>query len=380
MRPMRSAATFRAAPTAMTQHVIALLGRKDEPTDAVEEYCRYLGAALRAHDMQLEIRRVPWERHGWHAALNALRLQAATWRGTWVLVQYTALSWSERGFPQKFLRVLKILKSAGARVAIVFHDIEPYGGARLVDSFRRAIQVRTMRRALAAADLAVLTVPAEKISWRPGPGSHVAFVPVGANLPIPAEPPAHPQQTDIPTIGVFSITGGEAGARETELIIRSVRHAAQQLGPLRLCVFGRHAELRRQVLQDGLRDAPVELSVEGVISPEQVVERLSASDVVLFVRGGISTRRGSAIAAIACGTPTIGYVGSETAYPITEAGVLLVSPQIPEELPAALIRVLADNELRASLRLRNAMIYTEYLSWPAIATRFAALLQKFPSS
>ena len=44
---------------------IALLGRKDEPTDAVEEYCRYLAAALQAHDIQLEIRRVPWEIDGW---------------------------------------------------------------------------------------------------------------------------------------------------------------------------------------------------------------------------------------------------------------------------------------------------------------------------
>ena len=30
----------------MTLLAIALLGRKDEPTDAVEEYCRYLSAAL----------------------------------------------------------------------------------------------------------------------------------------------------------------------------------------------------------------------------------------------------------------------------------------------------------------------------------------------
>jgi hypothetical protein len=32
----------------MSQLVIALLGRKDEPTDGVEEYCRYPGEALRA--------------------------------------------------------------------------------------------------------------------------------------------------------------------------------------------------------------------------------------------------------------------------------------------------------------------------------------------
>ena len=110
----------------MNLPVIALLGRKDEPTDAVEEYCRYLGAALHSYDIQLEIRRVPWEIHGWSDSLTALRLQAADWRDCWVLVQYTALAWSSRGFPQRFLRVLNILKSAGARIGIVFHDASPF--------------------------------------------------------------------------------------------------------------------------------------------------------------------------------------------------------------------------------------------------------------
>ena len=61
----------------MTRQLIALLGRKDEPTDAVEEYCRYLGTALQLHGFQMQIRRVPWELHGWRQSLRALRLQSA---------------------------------------------------------------------------------------------------------------------------------------------------------------------------------------------------------------------------------------------------------------------------------------------------------------
>jgi glycosyltransferase involved in cell wall biosynthesis len=354
---------------------IALLGRKDEPTDAVEEYCRYLGEALRSHDMQLEIRRVPWEIRGWSEALRGLCLQATNWRGTWVLVQYTALAWSKRGFPQKFLRALKILKSAGARVAIVFHDVEPYPGTRLIDSFRRAVQVRTMRRASKLADLSIFTVPPEKVSWCPQPRG-ATFIPVGPNLPIPLPAPVPAVHDAVPTVGVFSITGGQAGVCETQLIIHCVRRAAQKLGRLRLSVFGRHAELRGQDLANSLRDLPVELSVEGVVSSEEVVERLGACDVLLFVRGPISSRRSSAIAGIACGVPLIAYAGSETAPPITDAGVVLVDPLVPDELPNALVRALSDPALRASLRQRNAAIYNEYLSWPAIAARFAALLQR----
>ena len=64
----------------MTTPSIALLGRKDEPTDAVEEYGGNLADGLLAHDIELEIRRVVWEIHGWPDALHALRLHAARWR------------------------------------------------------------------------------------------------------------------------------------------------------------------------------------------------------------------------------------------------------------------------------------------------------------
>lgn len=358
----------------MTILAIALLGRKDEPTDAVEEYCRYLAAALQTHRIQMEIRRVPWEIHGWSGALNALSSQAAQWHGTWVLLQYTALAWSSRGFPHKVIRALKILKAAGARVGIVFHDVEPYSGTRLIDSVRRFVQVRTMRRALALADLAIFTVPPEKLSWPRGLPPQTAFIPVGPNLPIPEPPPAHSPQNSVSTIGVFSITGGESGAQETREILGAVRYASQKLGKLRLAVFGRHAELRQADLCAGLRELPVELSVEGVLAEQQVVERLRSCDVLLFVRGGISTRRGSAIAGIACGVPMIAYAGPETAWPILDAGVILIPPHDPAELNNTLLRVLSDSDLRLRMRRCNFTIYSEHFSWPAIATRFAALL------
>jgi|SRR5262249_49196880 len=357
----------------MITPVIALLGRKDEPTDAVEEYCHYLAEALQSRAIQLEIHRVPWEILGWPDALQTLQLQAASWRDTWVLLQYTALAWSRRGFPQKVLLVLKILKAAGARVGMVFHDVEPYLGGRLIDSIRRLSQVRTMRRMLVLADLAVFTVPTEKLSWLPAVRAQAAFVPVGPNLPIPPAPQAHSQDV-VPTIGVFSITGGDSGARETKVILSAVGHTVRKFGRLRLSIFGRHAELRETELREGLRDLPVELSVEGVVEPAQVVQKLSVCDVLLFVRGSISSRRSSAIAGIACGLPVIAYPGSETAPPITDAGVVLVSPDHPYELYAALVRVLSDEAYRRELGARSRAAYQTHFSWPAIAARFSALL------
>jgi glycosyltransferase involved in cell wall biosynthesis len=361
----------------MTLPVIALLGKKDQPTDAVEEYCRYLAAALQPHDIQMEIRRVPWEIHGSHESLNALKLMATQWRNTWVLVQYTALAWSARGFPLKLLRAMKILKSAGARIGIIYHDAEPYAGTRLLDSFRRFIQAHTMRRALAQADLAIFTVPPEQLSWPPAKlPQQSAFIPVGANLPIPTEPIAPiRRESSVPTIGVFSITGGDPGTRETELILSTVRHAALKLGRLHLSVFGRHAELREAALREGLRDSPVDLTVEGIVDPAQVVQNLCACNVLLFVRGPVSSRRSSAIAAISCSLPVVAFSGSETAAPITDAGVLLIPPDQPAQLSGALVQVLSDPSLQAQLSTRSRNAHRDHFSWPAIATKLANLLQ-----
>ena len=295
------------------RRVLALLGRRDEPTDAVEEYCRYLGGALRARGFEMEFARVPWADRGWSAALRDLRKKAGAWRGEWVLVQYTALAWSARGFPLKFLRVMSVLRKAGARVAVVFHDAEPYVGGRMVDDMRLRAQLHTMRRALHYADLAVFTVALHVISWLGNPPSKAVFIPVGANLPaIPFGSGKLADRGKGPLrVVVFGITGGETGRNESAHLVDAVRFAAARIGKLELHAFGRQANDFESALREGLQDVPVEVRVEGVLPAEQVVQALSSADVMLFVRGAISSRRGSAIAGIACGLPVIAYAGGK---------------------------------------------------------------------
>jgi glycosyltransferase involved in cell wall biosynthesis len=363
------------------QRVIALLGRRDEPTDAVEDYCRYLGGALASQNVQIELRRVPWNEHGWAASLEALRLQAQAWHGIWVLVQYTALAWSARGFPQRFLTVLRTLVTAGARTTVVYHDTEPFAGTRLIDRLRRSIQLRTMRGALALSEHAVFTVPADCLSWQPAIAEKCSFIPVGANLPFPLAPQHHHDVHSPPTIGVFSITGGTPGDRETLDIIAAVRHAAQKLRALHLLVFGRHAEVRETALREGLRGLPVDLDVSGVLDGQSLIGKFAASDVLLFVRGTISSRRGSAIAGIACGLPVIALKGRETASPITDAGVILLSENLDQtalrvQLGDAITRVLSEKDFRVNLVERSRAAHQEFFSWPAIAGRYVKFLQQ----
>src|ERR1700688_1919346 len=98
------------------RRIIVLLGRRDEPTDAVEQYCRYLGGALRDRGFATELVRVQWAERGWPMALREFQDRAREWRDKWVLVQYTALAWSTHGFPLRFLRVVEELNKGGARV------------------------------------------------------------------------------------------------------------------------------------------------------------------------------------------------------------------------------------------------------------------------
>ena len=362
----------------MTQQVVALLGRRDEPTDAVEEYCHYLGAALHAHSFDLEVTRVPWVERGWSAALRELGQRAVDWRGRWVCVQYTALAWSTRGFPLRFLSVLDALRRAGARVGVVYHDAAPFSGGRALDNLRRAVQLRIMRRSLRRSALGIFTVPLNAVSWLGAPPDNAAFIPVGANLPVPefTENKTCKGQRDASRVAVFGITGGEAGRVESARTIDAMRFAAARMGRLELRAFGRHADDCASVLREGLRDVPVDVQVQGVLPAEQVVADLSASDVLLFVRGAISTRRGSAIAGIACGLPVIAERGAETSGPIEEAGVVLVSGNKPGEFGEALLRVLTNAEYRAQLAERSRLAQEKYFSWQAIAARYAEELKK----
>jgi glycosyltransferase involved in cell wall biosynthesis len=360
----------------MTQPMVALLGRRDEPTDAVEEYCHYLGAALRAHGFELAMARVPWANSGWSAALRELALIAADWRGRWVCVQYTALAWSARGFPLRFLSVLNALRRAGARVAVVYHDAGPFSGSRGLDKLRRAVQLQVMRRSLRRSDLGIFTVPLDAISWLGASPCNATFIPVGANLPVAAlkDTRSCKRQEGVLRVAVFGITGGDAGHRESARIMDAVRFASAKIGRLELRAFGRHADDCESLLREGLRDAPVDVQVKGVLPAAEVARELSSVDAMLFVRGAISTRRGSAIAGIACGLPVIAARGAETAGPIEEAGVVLVSDK-PGEFGDALLRVLTSLEYRAQLAERSRFAQDKYFSWQAIAARYAEELR-----
>src|SRR5690348_13439007 len=122
-----------------------LLGRRDEPTDAVRDYANCLSEALGRRDISCESFEVRWDKRGWLIALARLWKQSRHWRHRWVVLHYTALMWSRRGFPAVVPLVLKILKLRGCRTAVVFHDVHAVPGPRWIDRLRVSFQERIMR-------------------------------------------------------------------------------------------------------------------------------------------------------------------------------------------------------------------------------------------
>jgi glycosyltransferase involved in cell wall biosynthesis len=116
--------------------------------------------------------------------------------------------------------------------------------------------------------------------------------------------------------------------------------------------------------------------VFGVLPDAEVAKRLLSSDVLLFVRGHISTRRSSAIAGIACGLPVVAFAGPETAPPITDAGLALFSPERKGDLGDVLVRVLEDEHNRTSLAQQSWLAQAQYFAWPVIAAQYAEFIPR----
>jgi glycosyltransferase involved in cell wall biosynthesis len=360
-----------------TEHCLAVLGCRDQPTDAVESYCEYLAQALSKRGFDLKLARLPWAEQGWAGALRELQKKIHEHEAKWVLVQYTALAWSRRGFPMRFTRILRAIKNSGARCAVVFHDPALYPRGRLIDAMRRAVQLRVMRKIVGIADLSIFTVPKETIDWLPKKTGIVLFIPVGANLPDPERVwgAERKDQPDIPRIAVFCVNGGAAGDREISRIAQALRMVANEITPVRLDVLGRNSESAGPKLSQQLAASHVEVVVHGLVEAKEVERILGESDVMLFVRGPVSTRRGSALAGIACGLPVVAYEGWETAGPIKEAGVELVSGDGESGPGQALVRVLRDEAYRKKLQERSKRAQNEFFSWEAIAEAYVRALR-----
>lgn len=351
---------------------IALLGRRDTPVDGVEDYCTFLGQALAQRGVSLKLERVEWADRGWLNALLRLWRNCAEWRGKWVLLQFTALNWSRRGFPVGALATLAILRRRGARCAVVFHESFGRSGPRWIDRIRGAFQDWIGRALYLCADRSIFTAPLSTIPWLPKDAANAMFISIGANIPAPeAKRPVAPERNGAgKTVAIFCLSDPPHLKNQLDDISRAVRPAAIAAANLRVVFLGRGTAEAKNEIKSAFAQIPVQLSNLGLQDAEEISRVLAESDVMLCVRGHLYPGRGSALAGIACGLPIVGYAGGAEGTPLMEAGVELVPYRDADAMGRALARVLQDDELRAALGQQSREAHGKFFSWNVIASCF----------
>ena len=351
---------------------IALLGRLDHPTDGVRDYCSLLSQGFHRRGDRLDLAEVRWEDQGWIRSLLKLWADSRAWAGRWVLFQYTALMWSRKGFPLGALAVLSILKVRGVKLCVVFHDISNDNRSGIKQRVRVAFQYWTMRRALHWSERSVMTVPLDLIPWLPRDSKKAVSIPVGANFPVIDREIENDggSKTSVPTVVIYGISWGTAGAEEIEDLGCVLSRVGSKIAGLRVMVIGRGSAEADAALRKRLDGSGVEIQILGLLPAEEIPGALAGATAMLCVRGHVSGRRGNVIAGIVCGLPVAGYSGTETGFPITEAGLLLFDKKDREGLADGLSRILTDEKLRGDLRERNLVVAAKYFSWDAIASKF----------
>ena len=355
--------------------LILLLGKRDTPADGVQDYCKYLAQALRGRGIKTEIARVEWHSEGWARALRKLRAQSVKWEGSWVVLQYTALSWSRRGFPLGALAVLRSLRRRKVRCAAVFHESRRQGGAKWAGQVRGALQDWVIRQIYKEVDIAIFADPLDTIKWLPTGGNNAVFIPIGANLPEPQWTNKVPstRQSETNKVAIYCLSDPPNLQNELKDISTAIRVAAAGR-KLRVVFLGRGTAEAKDEITQAFDGTPAEISNLGIRDAVEVRDTLVSSDVMLCARGKMFPGRGSAIAGIVCGLPILGYGSKEEAYPISEAGIRLVPYRDSEALGRNLAQVLSDGQLREQLLEANRAAQEKFFSWDSIADQMLRAL------
>jgi glycosyltransferase involved in cell wall biosynthesis len=355
---------------------VALLGRRDVPADGVEDYCTFLASGLSPRGVELERVRLPLLDAGWFSAFWRLQRESRGWSGRWVLLQYTAFSWSRRGFPVPARIVLSLLQRRRARVAVVFHEACRQGqGKRWIDRLRGACQDWVIRSMYRGAEKSVFTVPLETVDWLPNDANRAAFIPIGANIPENARRrQGRAQRNGEKTVIVFGITGVPEMGREVDDIAEIIRETSHTFDGVRLVAVGRGSVEAREQLVRGLDKYNVTVEIRGILPAKEVALEFEKADVLLFVRGAITTQRGSVMAGVASGIPIVGYGDRKVIGPLEEAGIEWSPSRACEDFARSLIRVLNNPTHWMELHERNLEAQSKYFTWNRIAERFRNVL------
>lgn len=206
-------------------------------------------------------------------------------------------------------------------------------------------------------------------------GKPVQHLPVGSNIPREALSRFEARRRlgiaeEKLVLGVF---GQGHHSQRWDLAAAAVCHLSRQGVPTVVLHLGPGTSHAREVFKG------LEIISDGFLEAREVSRRLSAVDIFLApFEDGISTRRGTLMAALQHGLPVVGTSGRATDDLLLQSdGVSLILTRLEiSEYVRAVERVYSRPDLQTSLRSGSRRLFEAEFSWPVIAQKLIRYLQE----
>jgi glycosyltransferase involved in cell wall biosynthesis len=294
-----------------------------------------------------------------------------------VVLQYNPFWYGRRGFaPGLPIGVLRLRRSApGATIALMVHEtyVDPKNWKWALMRAWQRTQLRALQR---LADIQLCSIE----EWttmlrRSAPRVPAHHLPVPSNLP--DRRCARAASRARLEIGddciVLATFGMRHPGRLTDRMLdaaRAVRAAGRRVAILNLGT----GEATRATLPDG-----VTLISTGFLEAPHAAEALAAADIFMAAfADGVSTRRGTLMAALQHEIAVVGTVGHLTDSILREArqALRLTPVDRPDLFVSAVAELAADPARRCALARAGRAMYEERFDWPIVVDALLEALEE----
>jgi UDP-glucose:(heptosyl)LPS alpha-1,3-glucosyltransferase len=326
--------------------------------DAIDAYSRHLVETMSASG--IETRYLP-------NGLAPLLKDPA--EPSWILLQYNPYSYGRSGFAPGLVRDLRRVRSRSqAPLLLMVHEAwldMTDAKSSLVGSWQRS-QLWALLR---LAD-GVMT-STEALARRIGGGT--VHVPVAANItPISTSPRAARERLGLNGKLAVALFGRGHPSRALDHAEAAIAAIADAHGGDQLIVLNLGAGAPPLRLPHG-----VAVRHPGRLRADELSFHLWASDLVLLpFSDGVSTRRGTLMAALAHGRPVLGLRGCNTDAVLADAAdALALTPAgDPHAFSSAAVELTRDPERLRTIGDAGRRLYESRFDWPILAQSIASVL------
>lgn len=344
--------------------IVLLCGESGAATDAIQQYAHALAHALTGLGADARVETASF--HGGTAGTAQSIDDAVAPSDTVLMVQYNPFSFGRAGVALRFVRAMRRLRRRYPSLTLVVmcHEtVVMNPGVRW--AALRQVHRAQLRALLRLADAVYVSVDA----WRPYLEAHgakdAALLPVGSNLPDRRAQRdaarAALDATDRLIVATFS-TGHPS--HDDEIARRAV-DAVVSVRPDTLVLSLGAGRQRLLEPGDDRERCP------GHLPAHELAAHLAAADMLIspFV-DGISTRRGTVMAALQHGVAVVGSVGRST-DPDLEALVrgLPGAGRGGDWIPGTAAALANDASLRDEQGRAGRSLYAARYDWPVLAAR-----------